>query len=141
MNPVELGRGRSFKGLAAYLLHDASEGEGEQRSSSERVGWTQSFNLNDAPANKAWPLMAATARSADALKEAAGVRKGGAKNETPVYHYVVTWPESDSDKISPELRQKAVAESLETLKLDEHQALAIEHTDEAHPHIHVMSIW
>lgn len=138
MNPVELGRGRSFKGLAAYLLHDASEEEGEKLTSSERVGWTQSFNLNEAQPDKAWRLMASTAMSAPALKAASGLPKGGGVNKKPVYHYTLTWPESDSGKLSPQLQQKAVAESLAALKLEQHQALAIEHTDGDHKHIHVM---
>lgn len=138
MNPVELGRGRSFKGLAAYLLHDVSEEEGEKATSSERVGWTQSINLNDASADKAWRLMASTAKSAPALKEAAGLPKGGGVNNKPVYHYTVTWPQEDSDKVSEQLQRKAVTESLAALKLEGHQALAIEHTDENHKHVHVM---
>lgn len=68
MNPVEIGTGKSFKGLAAYLLHDPA-----QAQTSARVGWVQSFNLDDADPDRAWRLMAATAKSADQLKEAAGL--------------------------------------------------------------------
>lgn len=136
MNPVDLARGRSFKGLASYLLHDASEDEGEHQASAERVGWTQSHNLNDASADKAWRLMVATSKSADALKKAAGETNVGAKNTKPVYHYVITWPAADQP--SEQLQKQAVAESLKTLKLDEHQALAVQHLDGQAPHVHVM---
>ena len=34
MNPVEITTGKSFKGLAAYLLHDAG-----RAATAERVGW------------------------------------------------------------------------------------------------------
>lgn len=136
MNPVDLARGRSFKGLANYLLHDASEDEGAHRSSDERVGWTQSHNLNEASADRAWRLMVATSKSADALKKAAGETNVGAKNTKPVYHYVLTWPAAD--KVSEQLQKQAVAESLKTLKLDEHQALAVQHLDGQAPHVHVM---
>lgn len=136
MNPIDLARGRSFKGLANYLLHDVSEEAGEGRSSTERVGWTQSHNLNDALADKSWRLMVATSKSADALKKAAGETNVGAKNTKPVYHYVLTWPAADAP--SEQLQKQAVAESLKTLKLDEHQALAVQHLDGQAPHVHVM---
>lgn len=135
MNPIDLGRGRSFKGLSNYLLHDAAEEEGEKLSTAERVGWTQSHNLNDATADKAWRLMVATATSADALKKAAGETKVGAKNTKPVYHYSITWPEADQP--SEALQKTAVAESLKALGLEEHQALAVQHKD-GKPHVHVM---
>jgi hypothetical protein len=129
MNPVELKRGSSFKGLATYLLHDVKS------DTSERVGWTQSYNLNDADGDRAWRLMACTAKSAEALKAAAGEAKTGAKVHKPVYHFTLTW--SGSDQVSNGLQQTAVAEALETLKLNGHQALAVQHTDD-HPHVHVM---
>ncbi|MFO4987113.1 hypothetical protein RCK87_25570, partial [Salmonella enterica subsp. enterica serovar 1,4,[5],12:i:-] len=71
MNPVEIGIGKSFKGLAAYLLHDPG-----RAATAERVAWSDSFNLDGADAEKAWRLMAATALSADQLKAAAGIKKG-----------------------------------------------------------------
>lgn len=135
MNGIDLGRGRSFKGLANYLLHDAKEEEGQHLTTTERVGWTQSLNLNGASADKAWRLMVATATSADALKQAAGGKKVGAKNTKPVFHYSISWP--DEDKPSPDLQKKAVAESLKALGLAEHQALAVQHLD-GKPHVHVM---
>jgi hypothetical protein len=129
MNPVELDRGRSFKGLAAYLLHDP------KLETSERVGWTQSFNLNDADPDRAWRLMASTAQSADALKEAAGIKTTGRKSTKPVYHFTLTW--SETDQVSEPLQQKAVHGALKALGLEGHQALAVQHTD-GKPHVHVM---
>ncbi|MBP0618304.1 relaxase/mobilization nuclease domain-containing protein [Jiella mangrovi] len=140
MNPVKIGVGKSFKGLAAYLLHDTRDaGDGwryvEHRQSAERVGWTQSYNLDDADPEKAWRLMAATAKSADALKAAAGIKKG----KTPVntaYHFSINF--SPDDKTDERLEREAVAGALKALKLDGHQALAVRHTDTEHAHIHVM---
>ena len=129
MNPVEITQGKSFKGLSAYLLQD------ENRESAERVGWSQTYNLVDADAAQAWRLMLATAHSANALKEAAGIKKGKAVKNT-VYHYSINF--NPDDDLTPEIQQRAVAESLKALGLDEHQALAVEHTDKAHNHIHVM---
>ena len=135
MNPIEIGRGRSFKSLSQYLRHDTGEHEGQTRSTTERVGWSETFQMNDTKPDRAWRYMASTAMSADALKEAAGESKKGAKNRKPVYHYVLTWPESDQP--SDRLQKKAVGESLAALGLDEHQALAVQHLDGS-PHVHVM---
>jgi len=129
MNPVELDRGQSFKGLATYLTHDP------KAKTSERVGWTQSFNLNDADPDRSWRLMASTAKSADALKEAAGVEVKGRKATKPVYHYTLTW--SETDQINEALQRNAVRESLQALGLDKHQALAVQHRD-GKPHVHIM---
>jgi hypothetical protein len=130
MNPIEIGRGKSFKGLATYLLHDP------KAETAKRVGWVDSYNLGDGDPEKSWRLMVATAMSADALKEAAGKPKTGAKNTKPVYHYAITWPEEDP--ATETLQRTAVMESLKVLGFENHQALAVQHIDEPHPHVHVM---
>lgn len=132
MNPVELDRGRAFKSLANYLLHDV------EADTSERVGWVQSYNLAGADGDRSWRLMASTAMSAKSLKEAAGLRTSGGQNKKPVYHYTLTWPQDDNDRLDPDMQRKAVAESLKTLGFEEHQALAVEHTDLDHKHVHVV---
>jgi hypothetical protein len=135
MTPVEIKQGKSFKGLATYLLHDAKR-EGEQsRDTTERVGMVQSYNLGDAVGEQAWRRMLATANSANALKEAAGIKKGKAVKNT-VYHYSLNF--HPDDPLTPEIQRAAVEGSLKALGLDDHQALAVEHTDKAHNHIHVM---
>lgn len=129
MNPVVIGRGRSFKGLTQYLLHDPNA------ATAERVGWVETVNLNDADPDRAWRLMAGTAKNANALKEAAGLRRGGQQNKKPVYHYVLTWPEEDAP--TPELQSLAVKDSLKALGMSHLQAVAIQHLD-GKPHAHVM---
>lgn len=130
MNPVEITTGKSFKGLATYLLHDAGRAD-----TAERVGWAQSFNLDDADPDRAWRLMAATAMSADQLKAAAGIRKGAtAKNV--VYHFALTF--NPEDKPDEALQRQAVASALEAFGLGRYQALAVMHDDTPHKHIHVM---
>jgi len=129
MNPVVIGRGRSFKGLAQYLLHDP------KAASAERVGWVETVNLNDADPDRAWRLMAVTAKNAKALKEAAGLRTGGQQNTKPAYHYVITWPERDAP--TEALQRQAVRESLAALGMSHLQAIAVQHLD-GKPHTHVM---
>lgn len=129
MNPVEITQGKSFKGLSAYLLQD------ENRDTAERVGWTQTLNLNDAQADQAWRLMLATANSANALKEASGIKKG----KTPVkvvHHFSLNF--NPEDNVTPEIMSKAVREALAVYGMEHHQALAVEHHDKAHRHVHVM---
>lgn len=130
MNPVKIGLGKSFKGLAAYLLHDP-----DRAQTAERVGWVQSFNLDDAGPDLSWRLMAATALSADQLKEAAGVKKGPTPKNT-AYHFSLTF--NPKDDVTEQVRGAAVVGALKALGLENHQALAVEHRDTEHRHVHVM---
>lgn len=132
MNPVEIGRGQSFKGLSNYLLHD------EQQETAERVGESWTVNMGDKiDPGRAWLHMLWTTNSADDLKRAAGVKLGGAKNDKPVFHYVLNFNPAD-DPTSEQMR-RAVVQSLERLELGEHQAMAVEHRDKDHAHVHVMA--
>jgi hypothetical protein len=130
MTPVEYPLGKSFKGLAAYLMHDKDKGE-----SAERIAWAESHNLDGADPDKAWRLMAATAMSAEQLKEAAGIRKGKTASNT-VYHFSLNF--NPKDNPTEELQRMAVTDVLRTLKLDKYQALAVAHNDTKHSHVHVM---
>lgn len=135
MTPVEIGQGKSFKGLAAYLLHDPRI-EGEQaRTSTERVGWVQSYNLDGVGGEGAWRMMAATAMSANALKEAAGIKKGKPTVNT-VFHFSINF--NPADRPSEEIERRAVEGALKAIGLDEYQALAVRHTDHERSHVHVM---
>jgi len=129
VNPVEITQGKSFKGLSQYLLKD------QNRETTERVGMVQTLNLGDADGDQAWRLMLATANSANALKEAAGIKKGKAVKNT-VYHYSINF--NPDDELTPDIQRRAIVGSLKALGLDDHQALAVEHTDKAHNHIHIM---
>ena len=135
MNPVEIGTGKSFKGLAAYLLHDVREEGEEVRLSSDRVGWAQSFNLDGAGPDSAWRLMAATALSADQLKAAAGIKKGKPAVNT-AYHFSLNF--NPADHPTEDMERAAVVGALEALGLQDYQALAVSHEDKAHRHVHVM---
>jgi hypothetical protein len=130
MNPVEITTGKSFKGLAAYLLHDAG-----RAATTERVGWAQSFNLDGASPDMAWRLMAATAMSADQLKEAAGIRKSKAAKNV-AYHFALTF--NPKDEPSEEMQRAAVSSALEAFGLGKYQAFAVMHDDTPHKHIHVV---
>lgn len=126
-------KGSSFKGAAAYLLHDKG-----RAVSSDRVAWTDTHNIAINDPDMAWRIMAATALDQDRLKENAGIRSTGRKSNTPVLHLTLAWhPEEKTTLIPDEMKQSA-AGAIEALGAKDHQALVIAHNDEAHPHIHIL---
>jgi len=130
MVPKLAGRGTSFKGAGQYYLHD------KQAETSERVAWTETVNLRTANPDRAIRVMAATAMDRDALKLAAGIKAGGRSSDKVVQTYSLAWhPEQQPSKAE---MVEAARESLNVLGLSEHQALIVCHTDEPHPHVHVI---
>ena len=128
--------GSSFKGAALYHLHDKRL-EGERvRLTDARVAWTETVNLRTSDPEKAWRIMVATAENQAALKQVAGTRMTGRKLTKPVYTYSLAWhPEQ---KPSQAEMLEAAKETLEILKMEEHQALIVCHNDTAHGHVHVI---
>ncbi|HWE03570.1 MAG TPA: hypothetical protein VG326_14285 [Tepidisphaeraceae bacterium] len=64
MVPTVTATGSSFKGAAAYYLHD------KDADTRERVAWTHTENLLTDDAQKAWKIMAWTASHQAMLKAA-----------------------------------------------------------------------
>jgi len=132
MNFSIAAKGHSFKGAFAYYLHD----KGAQ--TAERVAWAETRNLaHDDPAY-AQSVMIATARQAEALKKAAGIKSTGRKAAGAVHAYSISWhPEKES--IPDRVGMVAIAnETLKLLKADHLQAVIVCHQDTAHPHVHVI---
>jgi len=123
-------RGRSFKGVGQYVLHD------KKAMSSERVTFTETVNLPTANANSAIAHMVDTATHADMLKHEAGISTRGRKQERPVYHYTLAWHPSET--LTMERQVDAARQSLKALGLDDRQALIVGHNDTDHPHVHVV---
>lgn len=73
MVPKLAAKGTSFKGAAAYYLHDKGA------STDERVAWTATLNLATNNPEMAWRIMAATAKDQTRLKEQAGIKATGRK--------------------------------------------------------------
>ena len=73
MVPRITSKGRSFKGAAAYFLHDLGKAE-----SSERVMFTETVNMLTNDPERAAKVMAWTAEHANELKQVAGVVSTGA---------------------------------------------------------------
>jgi hypothetical protein len=122
--------GASFKGAAAYYLHD------KDAMSADRVAWTETVNLISRDPERAARVMAATAMAQNELKAEAGIKATGRKLEKPVYVYSLSWhPEEKPDRTA---MVEAARESLKALGVEDRQALIICHTDEPHAHVHVI---
>lgn len=150
--------GTSFKGLMAYLMHDA-----DHATTSERVAWTETYNLATDDPELGWKTMAATAMSQAELKAEAGIKNTGRKSSKHVMHYTLSWHDEERKALTrDEMIQAALAsmtyigthegerlgknkktgkakEALRTQYADEHQAVIVCH-DEANksPHVHIM---
>lgn len=126
-------KGSSFKGAAAYLLHDT-----DRASTSERVGWTKALNLATQNPQVAWRIMAATAMDQKRLKEEAGIKATGRKSASSVLHFSLAWSPEEAAGLSREEMMRASMGALAALGAADRQALVICHTDTEHPHVHVL---
>ena len=130
------GMGKSFKGALDYFLNDKGE-EGQDRpKTDERVDVLELRNLATDNARHAWFEMMSTAQASEALKEAAGIKRGGRRGENPVFTYHLAW--HDSERPARAEMLAAAQSTLRRLGLENHQALIVSHTDTAHPHVHVI---
>lgn len=126
-------KGSSFKGAAAYLLHD----KGRART-SERVSWTDARNLAVSDPQIGWRIMAATAMDQDRLKQSAGVKATGRKSDAPVLHLTLSWHPDEKGMLTQDEMKLAAEGAIRAIGADEHQALIIAHNDESHPHLHIL---
>ena len=124
--------GHSFKGAMAYYLHD----KGAQ--TAERVAWTETRNLATDDPTLAMRVMVATAQSADELKAAAGVRNTGRKSNAHVYAYSLAWHPDEAGQLDRAEMVRAADSSLKILGAEGRQAVIVCHTDQKHPHVHVI---
>jgi hypothetical protein len=144
----KLTRGRSFKKLTAYLMHDKREGWAEagdpHPDTAERVGFTRTMNFfGDAAQGDpriAARMMAATWKSAEALKRAAGIKPGGDKAKAPpVWHNSLSWAKSERVDEAEMMRAAESYLKYQGLGLDKgYQTYVVEHTDTEHMHLHVV---
>ena len=130
MIPAVAGSGSSFKGAAAYYLHD------KDADTRERIAWTHTENLLTNDPEKAWKVMAWTAMHQGTLKKSAGVKATGQKLKAPVYAFSISWhPEQKPDKAH---MLATMRQALANLGMADHQAIFVCHNDEPHPHVHAM---
>jgi hypothetical protein len=132
MVPKLAAKGTSFKGAAAYYLHDKGA------STNERVAWTATHNLATDNPEMAWRIMAATAKDQARLKDQAGIRTTGRKSTDVVLAYSLAWHPDEKDGLTREEMLLAAHASIKALGADHCQAIIVAHNDEPHPHVHVI---
>lgn len=59
------------------------------------------------------------------------------RTKTPVYHLIVSW--DPADHVGHDSMKEVAKRLLNKLGLQEHQAVAVEHSDRDHPHMHVVT--
>ena len=101
VNPSD-GLGFSFKGLHQYCAAD------ENRTTAERVAWTDTRNLAVDDPEQGYKIMIATARAQNELLKANGVRRSSSK-KGHVMHVVMS---PDKDEPQDEESMKAAADEL-----------------------------
>lgn len=124
--------GHSFKGALAYYLHDKGA------KTSERVAWSETRNIGSENLTVAQAVMIATAKRADELKKAAGLKAGAKTKNGAVYAYSLSWSTEEAGKIDRAEMIKAVDASLHAINAQGRQAIIVCHQDEPHPHVHVI---
>ncbi len=130
MIPTITKKGTSFKGAAAYYLHD------KNALTNERIDFTQTQNLATDNPEMAWKLMAYTAMHQSEIKKASGGVAKGRKLTQPVYAYSLAWHPSQEPK-----KEHMIESGLKTLKilgLDEHESIIVAHNDADHKHLHLI---
>jgi len=129
---VKLIKGHSFKGAAAYLLHDKGA------LTDERVAWTQTRNIESDKPEVAWRVMAATAMDSDRLKAEAGIPNTGRKSTEDVLHLVLSWHPEEKPDLDRDQMLAAAEGAIASLKANDRQAIIIAHNDTDAPHVHVL---
>jgi len=130
MMPEITRRGTSFRGAYLYYFHDKGA------RTTDRVAWTHTANMMTDKVDKAWRVMAYTAKNQDSLKRASGQKATGAKMKKPVFAYSIAWhPEQQPNKGE---MLEAANQSLEALGLTEHEVMMAAHRDEPQQHVHVV---
>lgn len=133
MVPKLHAKGCSFRGAAAYLLHDK-----DRARTSERVAWTETRNIATDDPDHAWRIMAATALDQARLKQQAGIKSTGRKSNDAVLHMTLSWHPDEKTGLSREEMMKAALGAVRALRAEDRQVLFVSHDDEPQPHVHVL---
>lgn len=153
MIPRVAGSGQSFQGAGLYYLNDKQDARPERSGDAKaafdrvgdyalhdkngertayRVGFTEILNMEAQTPREAIDQMTASYERYRA-KEA---NKRGRKLTKPVYVYSLAWAPDQSP--TQDEMMSAARSSLTALRLEGLQTLIVQHTDEPHPHIHVI---
>lgn len=130
MIPKVTKGGSSFKGAFNYYLHD------KDADTQDRIAWTQTENMRTNDPDKAWRIMAYTAKEQNRLKEASGQSRAGRKLEKPVFAFSLAWhPEQNPSKHH---MLETAREAISMIGLQDREAVIVAHRDEPQKHVHVI---
>ena len=130
MVPNVAPRGQSFKGVAAYLMHDKGA------ATDERVVWTRTHNLHTDDIDKATRWMAWTDINRESLKPEDASPAGRPATAGNVYHFSLSW--APTEKPTQEHMEATALAAVERLGLSHHQLYMVAHDDTEHQHVHVV---
>lgn len=132
MNPTKIGRGKSFKGVVAYLM------QGERGAEiAERAQWMATQNIGTQNPYMAARVMAASALDADALKRANGWDgRGRGTTKEPVLHLSMSWHEDYHPDAAHQ--EQAARDMLKAMGLEQAQAVMVGHNDNEKTHLHIV---
>ncbi len=128
--------GRGLRGLVAYITHDRSSADERRPTTADRVGLVAGLNIPTDDPHLAGLIMARTAADAEDIKQLAGTSSRGRKLKAPFCHLSLSWSPDEPRPDRVEMR-RATEEALKSIGMDACQGLVVEHTDTAHPHVHV----
>jgi len=138
MIPKINSRGQSFKGVAAYLVHDKDKAQ-----TSERMAWSDTGNLRTNDIEKAALVMAWTDKNREDIRAAYREKEGlepnnaGRKGEAGnVYHHSIAWAIGETP--SEEHQREAALDYIKAHGLEDHQFFMVAHEDTKHAHVHVV---
>lgn len=118
----QTGRGVDFECLMSYVLRDAGPSQ-----------WRGTFGLM-LPIEDAAAEMAHTFRT-----KHLDLKRKGPKTKRPLLHAVLGWHASDLAWLTGDHLAETVAAALQTMGLEERQAVWVAHTDTGRPHVHIVA--
>src|SRR5699024_2066393 len=108
---AKVGSSTSIKGTMNYL-----------ENNDDRVAWKEVENLADDDRQFVKQQMEITAQAS--------------RTDQPVYHYSLSWDETD--RPTKQQMLETTRQTLSDLGLSQHQALIVAHNDHDYKHVHVM---
>ena len=115
----------------------SSSPDQRQPTTADRVGLVAGLNLPTDDPHLAGLIMARTAADAEDIKQLAGTSSRGRKLKAPFSHLSLSWSPDEPRPDRAEML-RATEEALKSIGMGACQALVVEHTDTAHPHVHVV---
>ena len=128
--------GRSFRGAGAYYLHDKAKAGETLKTTSERVAFTHTLNLQETDPEAAIDEMWYLAANQSEIQKKAGQTRNLGRITNPVQTLSLAW--HDNDNPTQEQQIAAAKDFLKSMKWEDHQCLIVGHDETDHRHIHLM---